>query len=296
MSRLRWSFRALRLAASIAVLAFAGCGGETPAGGNVLVILGDVQLSHADFQAYVERNVERNVNPGDSEQEGEREPSETPLESAVLSRLFDQFLEERLLVRLAHDQGLEKEQKSQRAAVDFLIQAAGALEIGASEIQSYYENHREEFQRPEQVRLRQILVADAKIAAEAREAILEGEDFAVVAARTSEEPQAARGGDQGRLGRDDLPPAFADIIFNLEPGDVSDIIAADYGYHLFQVVERYPAQLVSLAAAREQIEEKLLRQRADELVAGFVQTAKERYHVEVFRNHFPFDYQGGYAG
>lgn len=293
MSRFGWHPRStLPLATLAALLVLASCQGDPPTGGDVLVKLDGEELSYAELESYVDRNVDRS---GSGEEEGAAERREASLESAVLSRLFDQFLEERLILRLAHERGLEKSQTSQRAAVDFLIAAAGVQAIDESEIAAYYDSHRAEFQRPVQVRLRQILVRDAKIAGEAREAILAGEDFAVVAARTSEEPQAARGGDQGLLGRDDLPPAFAEIIFNLDPGEVSDIVAADYGYHLFQVVERHPAQLVSLAAARAQIEEKLLRQHADVLISELVKTAKERYHVEVFRNHFPFEYQGAYA-
>lgn len=288
------------LLVTAALLTLAGCNGEPPSRGDVLVKLDGEELRYADFQSYVEQNVDHdadgNVDHGDGEGGDGAEHRRGSLESSVLSRLFDQFLEERLLVRLAHERGLAKDQASQRAAVDFLIQAVGEPQVGESAIAAYYESHRDEFERPEQVQLRQILVRDAKIAGEAREAVLAGEDFATVAVRTSEEPQAERGGDQGLLGRGDLPPAFADVIFNLSPGEVSDIVAADYGYHLFQVVERRPAQLVSLAEAHEQIREKLQRQLADELIAGFVKTAKETYHVEVFPSHFPFDYQGAYAG
>jgi len=264
----------------LAVSALAACSRGGPVGAHVLVTIGEEELSYADFEAYLERNVDE---------------SEISLSSPVLSRLFDQFLAEYLLVQLALERGLDTETANQRMAVDFLIAAEGEQMVPDELVAGHYERKREEFMRPERVHLRQILVKDPKVAAEAQEAIAAGEEFSSVATRVSEEPRAEVGGDQGELSRDDLPPAIADVIFDLQPGEVSDIVAADYGYHLFQVVARHPAEVAPLEEVRGEIREKLLRRRVDELVAGWVKTAEERYDVEVYRNHFPFDYQGTHA-
>ncbi|MCP4200705.1 MAG: hypothetical protein GY769_02070, partial [bacterium] len=122
-----------------------------------------------------------------------------------------------------------------------------------------------------------------------------GEDFGQVAARFSQEPNSQLGGDQGRLAREDLPVAYADAIFDLAPGEVTDIVSADYGFHLFQVVERYPAEVAPVEEVAPAIRQVLERQRVDETVASFVDEARERYNVIVFPSNIPFDYQGDYA-
>ncbi len=96
------------------------------------------------------------------------------------------------------------------------------------------------------------------------------------------------------LSRDDLPPAFADRIFALAPGESSEIIRADYGFHIFQVTERRPAELVPLAEAEPEIRERLARERSQGAVEKLAAEALERYDVEVYRRNLPFNYQGSY--
>ena len=182
-----------------------------------------------------------------------------------------------------------------REAVELVLNEFPRTGWTDSQLRAYYEAHKDEFRHPEEVHLRQILVADREAAEQARDAIAGGEDFAQVAARFSQEPNAQLGGDQGRLAREDLPTTFADTIFGLGAGEVTDIVTADYGFHIFQVVERYPAELQPFEDVENTIRQALERQRVDEIVAGFIDEARERYNVVVFPSNIPFDYQGDYV-
>ena len=117
------------------------------------------------------------------------------------------------------------------------------------------------------MRLRQILTEDRATAERALKEIAGGADFEEVARRLSRDPSAASGGYQGELSREDLPPSFAEIIFGLKPGEVSRLVPAEYGFHIFQVTGREPAQVVPLAAARPEILGKLRQERADQAPA-----------------------------
>jgi hypothetical protein len=217
------------------------------------------------------------------------------LGSDVLSQLFDQFLEERLLARLAVDLKRAPADADPRAALGALIAAEPQPAPTEAEIARYYQAHRQDFARPERVRLRQILTADRKAAEEARRQIAAGAPFDEVSRRLSRGPRADGGGFQGELARGDLPPSFADLIFALKPGEVSPVVPADYGFHLFQVTEREPAEVVPLAAARGEILGKLRRQRADQLLRSLVQEARSHYNVRVYERNLPFAYQGSYS-
>jgi peptidyl-prolyl cis-trans isomerase C len=301
------------LAPLLAGILLLACRREPPPAPDVVARIAGEPVPYARFEGYLARAV------GDPE---------AVLASDVLSELFDQFLDEQLLARLAAERGLVRAPRAgppagdigklggrlgdldaerSRRAVDALLaaDAADAADIAGdtaaepsaapkADIERYYAAHRSEFTRPERVRLRQILVEDRATAERARHELAAGADFAEVARRLSRDPSAPRGGDQGVLARADLPPAFAETIFALRPGEVSRIFPADYGFHIFQVVERLPAEVTPLARAAGEIRARLRRERSDRRMAALVAECRSRYDVEVYERNLPFDYEGSY--
>jgi len=295
-----------RPAPLLAGLLLLTCRREPPPAPDVVARVAGEAVPYARFEDYLARDV------GDPE---------AVLGSDVLSELFDQFLDEQLLARLAAERGLVRargsgdENEAARRAVGALLAAdtggktaadnAADTAAGPSaaptaptaptaDIARYYAAHLSEFTRPERVRLRQILVEDRAAAEQALRELATGADFAEVARRLSRDPSAPRGGDQGVLARADLPPAFAETIFALRPGEVSRIFPADYGFHIFQVVERLPAEVTPLDRAAGEIRARLRRQRSDRRMAALVAECRSRYDVEVYERNLPFDYEGAY--
>lgn len=270
-------------AAALLLAALLGCD-RPPPSPDVAARLGDADIPYARFEAYVRRAV------------GE---TEAPLESGVLTQLFDQFLEQELLVRLAAERGLATVQTAEtapRRAIDALLKDARAQDPGEAEIARYYQQHRQEFSRPERVRLRQILTEDRRTADAAVRELSDGAAFDELARRISRDPSAASGGFQGELSREDLPPAFVDLVFGLQPGQVSPVVPANYGFHIFQVTERLPAEVAPLPQVRGEIVERLRQQRADRLLGELVTEARNRYNIVVYERNLPFHYEGTYSG
>ncbi|HEV7507252.1 MAG TPA: peptidylprolyl isomerase [Thermoanaerobaculia bacterium] len=273
------------LACGLAVLPLTGCRHQPPPPApDAAARIGGEDVRYGDFEAYLKRTVN---------------DTDGVLGSDVLSQLFDQFLEERLLVRLAIDRKVAREARNaagQRAAIEALLASRQPREPASGEdVARYYAAHRQDFARPERVRLRQILTQDRATAERALKEIGGGTEFAEVARRLSHDPGAAAGGYQGELSREDLPPSFAEVIFGLKTGEVSRLVPADYGFHIFQVTEREPAQVISLEAARPEILSKLRQERADRLLQSLVQEARARYNVSVNGRNLPFDYEGYYS-
>ncbi|MCP4202135.1 MAG: peptidyl-prolyl cis-trans isomerase [bacterium] len=259
-----------------AALMTLACGRGAPAA-NVAAELGGQAVPYVEFEAYLAANAIVDA------------PS---LGSEVLSSLFDQFLEELLLTRLAADEGIEARRPS--AAVARLVSgSSGAIDRG--EVEAFYRANPDRFRRPESVRLRQILVEDRATAERAARELAEGVPFEDVARRLSQGPRAEVGGDQGVLSREDLPPEIANQIFGLSPDEISEIIAADYGFHVFQISERYPETQTPLDQAVPYIIEELKEQKRGQAVRDLLERAVRRYNVRLYARNLPFQYQGKYG-
>ena len=255
-----------------------GCGGEpTPAADVIVLIEGD-EVRYSMFEQYLEAN-------GLS--------GESAFGSDVLSRLLDQLIEESLLDRLALEEGLEVAGRDPRAVLEMLLAELAPVEPTAAEIEAYYRGYAEEFRLEERVRLRQLLLTDDVLVGQIRDEWVAGVPFEALVDRYAE-AIAAYQTDLEALAREDLPAVFAETIFALEPGQVSEVVVADYGYHLFQVTRRQPAEVQPLELASGTIRETLRRQRHDESVEVLLRTARERYNVRVFRRNIPFNYDGDY--
>lgn len=212
----------------------------------------------------------------------------------VLSSLFDQYLDELLLERLAVERGLVTQGRGGRLAAEALLVASDAARVSDAEVASFYETHREQFQRPERVRLRQLLFTDRRVAEKAHRELVRGADFATVAASAGSDGNGAIGAG-GELAREDLPLAFVDLIFSLRPGEISEVVQADYGFHLFLVESHSRAEQIPLDLAAAEIRTTLERQRGDQALADLVATARARFPVTVVTGNLPFAYQGAYV-
>ncbi len=152
--------------------------------------------------------------------------------------------------------------------------------IGEMEIDTYYSTHRSDFDRPEQVRARQIVVADQTEGERVLARLRKGEAFVEVAKSTSLSPEAAQGGDLGFFGRDEMPPEF-EAVFSLPAGKVSSLVKSDYGYHLFLVEEKRPAVRLSRQEAEREIRSILEAERRESTYQEWLQELRGKATVEV---------------
>ncbi len=152
--------------------------------------------------------------------------------------------------------------------------------VAAPEIDAYYEAHRADFDRPEQVRARQIVVADRAEGEQLLARLRTGEAFAELAKRHSLAPEAEQGGDLGFFGRDEMPPEF-DAVFALPVGTVSPLVKSAYGYHLFLVETRRPAARLTRKETEAEIRNLLETERRERFYQEWLQDMRGKAVVEV---------------
>ncbi len=145
----------------------------------------------------------------------------------------------------------------------------------AGGLQAFYEANKDRYTEEEKRRARHILirVADAagdaaalKRAQELRAQLAAGKDFAELARAHSDDPGSkAAGGELGFAGRSAYVKPFADALYGLETGAISEPVRTQFGYHLIQLEEVKAGQAKTLESARAEIEADYRRQRASEL-------------------------------
>lgn len=149
------------------------------------------------------------------------------------------------------------------------------------DIVRYYQEHRDEFDRPEQVRARQIVVADEAEGNRLLDEIRQGADFAAVAREHSLSPDSENGGDLGFFARGEMPPEFDAVVFVLPEDRLSDLVKSEYGYHIFQVKERRPAVRLPLEAVRDSIRDILRRQDEEQAYQEWLRGLRERASITI---------------
>jgi parvulin-like peptidyl-prolyl isomerase len=152
--------------------------------------------------------------------------------------------------------------------------------VSASEVRKYYQANLQEFERPEQVRVRQIVVATQAEAQKALDELNAGKDFAALAREKSTAPEAGQGGDLGYFAMGDMPGEF-NVVFGMQKGGVSGIIKSPYGYHIFKLIDRRKAGRVSLEEAYRDIAEKLRKEKEDQRYEAWITELRARTKFEV---------------
>jgi peptidyl-prolyl cis-trans isomerase C len=100
-----------------------------------------------------------------------------------------------------------------------------------------------------------------------------GEDFAKVAGETSKDP-GAKGGDLGWFTKDKMVTEFADAAAKLEPGQVSDPVKSQFGWHIIRLDEKRPKVFPPLDQIRSQVERYVAQKATAEFVAKLRESAK----------------------
>ena len=155
------------------------------------------------------------------------------------------------------------------------------VSVSAQEVKRYYQANQAEFEMPEQVRARQIVVTTEDEAQKILDSLRGGTaDFSVTARQKSTAPEADKGGDLGYFGKGDMPAEF-DVVFSLEKGGISGIVKSPYGFHIFKLEDRRKPRTMSLEEASKSITQKLTREKADKRYKQWLRELRSRTKFEV---------------
>ena len=197
-----------------------------------------------------------------------------------------------------YEKNSQEFQMPERARVEYVVLSADALQsqttLTDDEIKQYYEDHQAEFGTQEQRQAAHILIAVAKQASEAEKQAAKSKaeqvlqevrqapaKFAALAKQYSQDPgSAANGGDLGMFARGAMVKPFEDSVFSLKVGEISGLVASDFGYHIIKLLGVKPGKMQTLGEVRNLIVQRLKLQHANdkfaELAENFSNAAYEQ--------------------
>ncbi len=167
------------------------------------------------------------------------------------------------------------------------------VNVTPTEIQRYYNEHKQEFDQPEQVKLSEILVptanpddaaqvADAKKKADDIEAKLKaGGDFAALAKGSSGGPTAADGGDLGEFKRGQLAKVLEDQTFDLKVAQFTEPIRTKQGYVILKVMEHTPGGTPPLKDVEPQVEDAVGMAKMNPALRDYLTKLREDAYIDI---------------
>jgi parvulin-like peptidyl-prolyl isomerase len=191
-------------------------------------------------------------------------------------------------------ESVKKEIRSQIVRMRLLRrEVKDKIMVSDAEIGEYYDKHRQEYEGRESVRMKQLFLSlppDAnktvkmKVKEEAlrlRELILKGESFDLLAAKYSQGPTAAMGGDVGFIEKGTIIPEVEAVAFSLPVDQISEVIESSLGFYIIKVVDKKGAGLKPITMVREEIKSKIEDEKLDKKFDEWISSIRAKSHLEM---------------
>jgi parvulin-like peptidyl-prolyl isomerase len=169
------------------------------------------------------------------------------------------------------------------------------ISITEEEARQYHAEHVNEFTKPGQVTVREILISapktdkgvnvgleeEARARAEAaRKRIIDGESFEIVAGEVSSSPSRANGGLVGPLNPAELTPAFQEILKGMKPGDITEVMRVPAGYQIVKLETQTPDEVLTAEQARDRIADVIFEQKRQAELKKYLEKLRAQAIIE----------------
>ena len=167
------------------------------------------------------------------------------------------------------------------------------VKVSEKSIIKYYKKNQKDFWEEGKVRARHILFISERGSSENRRRaklrqakkvlseIRKGSEFSKLAIKYSEDVSASSGGDVGFVKRGKMVREFEEVVFSLKPGQISDIVETEYGYHIIKVDEVLPGKTLTLKDVKNRIHKILSMQKQKQVYDDWINELKKSAFIEV---------------
>jgi peptidyl-prolyl cis-trans isomerase C len=269
-----------------------------------LIAVGEERVDAAARQRYAREALESLIELELLYQESQRRGLLVPDEAVEveMARRKEHFADAKAYADALRRKGLSEEdvrhETRRTMAVNRFLEGVvwKDIRITPEQVQDFYGRHRDEFRHPADLRCRHILLRAGKDApsGERQRAkqraddlltqLRNGADFAELAKIHSEDPaSAASGGDLGYFTLGELQPDFEAAVAALQPGQISEVVRTDLGYHIIQLTERREAGISPPSEVEDRLRALLIKRERQKRQAELVERLRQAAKVEYVR-------------
>lgn len=200
-------------------------------------------------------------------------------EASVRQGLEDEVFEKKLIEQgITYEEWREilRRQLLFQKTLDMLLTSRIAT-ITPEQVSGYYEEHKDEFDRPEQVLAQHALFPNRQVAQKVAELMRKGQDLKQAALEAGypldEDPEPTW------MSRGAIPKTLENVLFSLKPGNVAGPVASDYGFHVIRVLAKRPAEKLGLLQVAEEIQRRLIRQAKEDMSLILLRELREQAKI-----------------
>src|SRR6185437_9411115 len=182
--------------------------------------------------------------------------------SDLFRQVLDEVIDTRVLAAEAVARHLDKDPLAQRrltaardrALENIIVDSVVGKAVNPQAENALYQEFLKNRTAGEDIHLSQIVFASVADAEAARKQLAGGADFGAIAMERSIDNETRfKGGDLGTMTTDTLPPALADAVKGVKPGQLAGPVKVDAGWALLKVDDRHPEPPPSLETVRPQL-------------------------------------------
>jgi peptidyl-prolyl cis-trans isomerase C len=156
----------------------------------------------------------------------------------------------------------------------FELQEEAKAALSDQVMHQTYEDAVQSMRGQEEVHARHILVESEDEAKAVLDQLKAGSDFAALAKEKSKDPGGSDGGDLGYFTKDQMVPEFAEVAFKMYPGQLSNPVKTQFGWHIIKLEDKRTKQAPEFERVKDQIETYLTRKAQTEFISKLRKSAK----------------------
>jgi peptidyl-prolyl cis-trans isomerase SurA len=187
-------------------------------------------------------------------------------------------------------------------------EVGGHISVSQQEMQQFYDQHKSQMERPEQVRLSEILISTQNPAAaktpsgdaalpqspstdmvaqaqakanDVYKQLQAGAKFADLAKKFSNGPTAANGGDLEYFKRGVLSKELEDKVFAMKPGQYTEPVRTNQGFVILEVTEYQPAGIPPLKDIQDQVHQRIYMEKMQPALREYLTKLREDAYIDI---------------
>lgn len=179
------------------------------------------------------------------------------------------------------DETLQQFYYDQYYSQAYIDEVKAGMKTLDADAKAYYETNKDSF-KVDEVTASHILVADEATAKEIQKKLAAGEKFEDLAKEYGTDGTKDNGGSLGTFGRGQMVKEFEDAVFAMKPGEISDIVKTEFGYHIIKLTDKNQGTR-TYEEAKESIISNLVAQEAQQKILELKKKAKVEYLTDEYK-------------